>query len=88
MTQEDLHEHARRQPFVPFRVLLTTGLTFEVPHPELILVGRRSAVFGLPRNPEDKIYDRTVVVDLFHIVSIEPVVNATPMANGFQDDEA
>ena len=45
-------------------------------------------MFGLPRNPEDKIYDRTVVVDLFHIVSIEPVVNATPMANGFQDDEA
>src|SRR5689334_4533968 len=41
MTQEELHEAARHQPFEPFRLILTTGATFDIHHPDLIMVGRR-----------------------------------------------
>jgi hypothetical protein len=35
MTHAELHDAARRQPFIPFRVILTTGATHEIRHPDL-----------------------------------------------------
>jgi hypothetical protein len=66
MTKEDLHEAARRQPFQPFRVTLTTGSTYDIRHPDLIMVGRRSAVIGITNDSKGQVYDRTLKVDLMH----------------------
>jgi hypothetical protein len=71
MTQEELQEAVRRQPFEPFRLVLTTGATYDIAHPDLIMVGKRSAVIGLTSYPPDTAYDRTIKVDLFHVVSTE-----------------
>ena len=35
------------KPFVPFRMTLTECSSYEVRHPELCMVGRRSAIIGL-----------------------------------------
>ena len=71
MTQDELREAARTQPFEPFRVILTTGASYDIRHPDLIMVGRRSAVIGITDEPNGPVYDRTLKVDLFHIVGIE-----------------
>ncbi len=71
MTQEDLKEVSRRQPFEPFRLVLTTGEIYDIRYPDLIMVGRRSAIIGLVNDPGRTAYDRTVKVDLMHIVAIE-----------------
>ncbi len=71
MNQEELREYARRQPFEPFRLILTTGATYDIHHPDLIMVGRRSAIIGLANDPGGTAYDRTIKVDLFHIVGAE-----------------
>ena len=71
MTREELYATARRQPFEPFRVVLTTGATYDIYHPDLIMVGRRSAVIGIVNEPNGAVYDRTVKVDLLHVVAIE-----------------
>ncbi len=78
MTHEELHEAARRQPFEPFRVILTTGATYDIRHPDLIMVGRRSAIIGVTNEPNGAVYDRTIKVDLLHVVGIEelPVPSA------------
>ena len=40
MPPEDLRTALRQQPFVPFRLHLTDGRSFDVPHPEfLTLIG-------------------------------------------------
>jgi len=80
MTQVDLHTAARRQPFKPFRVVLTTGTTYDIRHPDLIMVGRRSAIIGITNDPGGSAYDRTFQVDLIHVVGIEEL--ASPSANG------
>jgi hypothetical protein len=81
MTQEELHEAARCQPFEPFRVILTTGATYDIHQPDLIMVGRRSAIIGLTNEPTGAVYDRTVKVDLLHVVGIEELpVNTGPRA--------
>jgi hypothetical protein len=83
MTQEELQDAARRQPFEPFRLVLTTGETFDVRHPDLIMVGRRSAMIGITNEPGGTVYDRTFKVDLLRVVGIEELpVSSPPSSNG------
>ena len=35
-------EYVTAEPFRPFRIRMASGQTFDVPHPEMILVGRTS----------------------------------------------
>jgi hypothetical protein len=71
MTHEEVHEAARRQPFEPFRLILTTGAAYDIRHPDLIMVGRRSAIVGVTNEANGAVYDRTIKVDLLHVVGIE-----------------
>jgi hypothetical protein len=82
MTQVELQDAARRQPFQPFRVVLTTGTTLDVRHPDLIMVGRRSAIIGITNEPGGTAYDRTIKVDLLHVVGIEELPISPPASNG------
>lgn len=82
MTQEELHEAARRQLFEPFRLVLTAGATYDIRHPDLIMVGRRSAVIGIAKEPTGTVYDRTLKVDLLHVVGIEELPIPPAGSNG------
>ncbi len=82
MTQKELHDAARKQPFEPFRIILTTGAAYEVKHPDLIMVGRRSAVIGITNDGNGTAYDRTLKVDLLHIVGIQELPPQPSAGNG------
>jgi hypothetical protein len=43
MTPPKLVEYISAEPFRPFRIKMASGQTFEIRHPEVILVGRSSA---------------------------------------------
>lgn len=81
MTQEELYEVARRQPFEPFRVILTTGATYDIPHPDLIMIGKRSAVIGITNDSNATVYDRTLKVDLLHVVAVEELPTSQRPSN-------
>jgi len=74
MAPEELAAIVRRRPFAPFRITLAQGSTYEVRHPELCMPGRRSVILGLaqPGDP-DLLFDRSVTIDLLHIVKPEPL---------------
>ena len=83
MRQEELREAARRQPFEPFRIILTTGATYDIRHSDLLWIGRRSAMIGLTNDPNGTVYDRSIKVDLLHIVGIEELpLSSPPTSNG------
>lgn len=77
MTHEELRDAARRQPFHPFRIVLSTGETHDIRHPDLIMVGRRSAFVGMTNDPNGTVYDLGRLIDLLHIVAIEELPAAT-----------
>lgn len=80
---EELATVLRQQPFVPFRITLTEGSTYDVRHPELCMAGRRSAIIGIA-DPEDRdrLFERSVIVDLLHIVRIESLETIPRRENG------
>jgi hypothetical protein len=82
MTYEDMYGATHRQPFEPFRIVLTTGATYDVRHPDLIMVGRREVIIGITNNPERVVFDRTIKVDLLHVVGIEELPLPPSSANG------
>jgi hypothetical protein len=72
MRLTELQDVLRKQPFEPFRIVLTTGDSYEIRHPELAWLTRTSMFVGIPLH-KDTIADRAVQCDLLHIVAIEPV---------------
>jgi len=83
MAPEDIVEAVRRRPFAPFRITLTEGRTYEVRHPELCMVGRRAVIVGIvsPGRSGER-FDRSVTIDLLHIVKLEPVDSTAQSSPG------
>jgi len=76
---EELRDVLRTQPFQPFRLVMTDGQAYEIRHPDLLWVGRRSAMVGLTGQPGRTFYERAVQVDLLHVIRLEPL-EAAPSA--------
>jgi len=78
MRRDDVIEARQARPFTQFRIHISDGGTFDIRHPEMLMVTRHSAIIGLPANgdpdrPADAypVIDRHAVVDLLHITRIE-----------------
>jgi hypothetical protein len=86
MTRNDLLKRVKQRPFVPFRLVLTEGTAYDVKHPEQVMVARDSAVIGLPGQPTEEFFETTVLVDLFHIVRLEPLPAQAATASGVSNN--
>ena len=73
MRPDDIRNFLNRRPFQPIRITLTDGRSYQVRHPELVMVGRSVIVIGFPAADESEpVFDRFVWVSLIHIMQIEP----------------
>jgi hypothetical protein len=77
MRAEDLRELLNARPFVPLRIHMSDGQTFDIRHPELVLVLRSRFVIGVPSDPSTGILDRLEHCSLLHVVRVEQL-EATP----------
>ena len=48
MVSSQLRELLRNQPFRPFRLILSSGQTYDVPSPEWMLVTAATTAIGMP----------------------------------------
>ncbi len=80
MSPEELRDALRQTPFEPFRLVMTDGTGHEIRHPDLLWVGRRSAMIGLTGDPAQTLYERAIRVDLLHVIRLEPL-EANPPAS-------
>ncbi len=73
MRPTELTELLRRRPFIPFRIHLTTGESYDIRHPELVWVFRQCADMAINPNPKTGVIERAERVSLLHIVRLEPL---------------
>ena len=78
LTADDIRARAREHPFTPFRISTSSGETFDVTHPELIMVGRRDVVIGIPKPDMPTLHDQTAKVGILHITSLLDLPMPTP----------
>ena len=72
MRPEQVRNHLRKQPFIPIRIFLSDGSTYDIRHPELAAVSRAEVVIGLGESP-DNLPDQFAYCDPIHITRIEPI---------------
>ena len=77
MRPQQIQAHLRKQPFVPFRLLLSDGSSYDVRHPEMAAVSRAEVVVGLDSDNGD-VADRFAYCDPVHVVKIEPLDGNKP----------
>ena len=73
MRVDQLKELLQANPFIPFRINLTNGQSYEVKHRGFITLTRDYLYVGVQEKEAGVVFDRVVLVQLLHIVSIEPL---------------
>ncbi len=69
MRPEDLLEFTCKRPFAPYRIHLTDGRTYEIRHPDQVIVLRSRAIIGV--GGRNGVPDHAEHVSLIHIERIE-----------------
>jgi len=69
MTLDTVLELLRRQPFEPFRVVTSSGESYQIRHPEMALPIRNGIYIGL--GGKGRLPDRAAFVSLLHISALE-----------------
>ena len=77
MRAEEFVQLLRRAPFVPLRIHLTDGKTFDVRHPELVWVLWLRIDIAIPGDESLGIVDRVEYCSLLHIVRVEYLSTAS-----------
>ena len=75
MTADAVFARLRRRPFVPFRLILTSGTTYDILHPEMLFVSKSGLTVAIydrdqPPSPE-QIPMREALVSFLHIAASE-----------------
>jgi hypothetical protein len=78
MTFREMAEHHNTRPFIPYRIVMADGRTYEIPHPEFAFVGVTATTVGIPRMYEGvQVFD-TVRVANEHVTSLVPLTVTNP----------
>jgi hypothetical protein len=76
MTLQSFRDLLRRQPFLPFRLVMSSGQTYEVRHPEMAMLTRTDLLVGLD-DPGDGIPTEFKICSLLHVTAVEPLRTPT-----------
>jgi hypothetical protein len=72
---ETLKSAISRRPFEPFRVVTSSGESYEIRHPEAALLLKGGLYIGLPQG-NDKLPERVVYCSMLHITAVETLAPA------------
>jgi len=71
MKPEDIKRLLERSPFVPFRLHLSNGDTFDVRHPDFVWVFKARLEVAVPSSDNSSIMDHAEHISLLHIARVE-----------------
>jgi hypothetical protein len=72
MTVQTFREMLARRPFMPVKLTLSSGQSFEIRHPEMALLTRTSILIGVDL-ADDGIPAEFKIISLLHVTSLEPI---------------
>jgi hypothetical protein len=85
MSPADVLSALRKRPFEPFRIQVSDGTTYDVRHPELVMVGLGALAIGIPASGQEQpVYERLETVSLRHVVKLLPLTGAAAPKDGQQ----
>ncbi len=77
MTVQTFRDLLAQRPFKPFRLVMSSGQTYEVRHPEMAMLTRSDILVGVGETDENVPADFRICA-LLHVTSIEPLPSSGP----------
>ena len=75
MRAEDLAKALEAERFQPFMLKLSNGDTYDIRHPEQVLLGRWAVAVGTQRRNGRRYFERLDTLSLLHVVSLVPLTD-------------
>ncbi len=72
------------EPFLPFRIHMASGVTFDVRHPEMVRVGRSSVTVHKHAHGDEQQPARWQEVSLMLMESLEPITSSVSQGQGLE----
>lgn len=77
MTVQTFRELLSQRPFKPFRLVMSSGQTYEIRHPEMAMLTRTDILVGINAS-DDNIPAEFKICSLLHVTTIEPLTPVSP----------
>ena len=86
INSSDIDAKLKERPFVPFRVIMSSGQYYDLYHPDLVLVGKRHLFVGTASEVNPTMFDRSSLLSILHVAALEalPIESASAEKNGQQ----
>jgi hypothetical protein len=78
MRPEELISLIRKQPFRPLRLILTDGQSYDIRHPDQVIVSRGLVDIGVGPDTATGVVDRIDHCSLLHVVRVEELQSSAP----------
>ena len=75
MTLQTFRELMTQRPFKPFRLIMSSGQSYDVRHPETAMLTRTSILVGVDV-ADDDIPAEFKICSLLHVATVEPLSSA------------
>ncbi len=76
MTVQTFRELLTQRPFRPFRLVMSSGKTYEIRHPEMAMLTRTDILVGIDETDEG-VPANFRICSLLHVTAVEPLIPAT-----------
>ncbi len=76
MTVQTFRELLSSRPFQPFRLVMSSGESYEVRHPEMALLTRTNLLVGVGES-EERVPAEFRICSLLHVATVEPISAGT-----------
>ncbi len=73
ITQSNIRDKLNQRPFEPFRIVMSSGQHYDIPHPEWIIVGKQVLGIGVANSDDDPDFDRIHTVSVLHVTALEAI---------------
>ncbi len=80
MTVQTFRNLLKERPFKPFRLVMSSGQTYEVRHPEMAMLTKSDILVGIDIE-DDGVPAEFKICSMLHVTAVEPI---EPTANGDQ----
>jgi hypothetical protein len=77
-TADDIQARLRETPFVPVRLLTSSGQSYDITHPDLVLVSKRFLIIGKPSNDNPMQIEAASRVAVLHVTDMQDIPHAKP----------
>lgn len=72
MSPQEIQAQLRRQPFIPLRMHMSDGSSYDIRHPELAIVTRTVIMIALYNGSDSGMPELGISCDPLHVTRLEP----------------